>query len=152
MFTSRSARRVFAVGAASAALVLGGAAYASAGTPAHQPVRSAQAVPSSHPSQCNTPLVTNSIGRTCFQSDGDWQWVRDDIANGWTTYGQLETTYGDIHRYCKAPPKADGGGWCNWNVGEQGCVKYRVFETDGYTDRNFSGWSRWYSASTGAAC
>lgn len=113
--------------------------------------KDAKANPPGAPARCNTPVVSNSIGRTCFQSDGDWVWVRDDDTNGWTTVAEVLVLTYMSYLTCSALPNKQGG-WCNFDVGENACLQYHVYETHNGVKRNLSNWSGLYSAKTGEPC
>lgn len=163
MFLLHSRRRavaVLAVGVGLVTLMIGGATPAF-GAPNHSGDTAASSSPPTKqrthdgrpgdPSECNTALLKTSWGSTCFNSHGDYQWARDFDPNGLTVYANLQTSYEKYaSRICVAGPVSENGGWCDWNVGEKGCVTYSMVETDGLNYYRQSGWSAWYNAKTGA--
>lgn len=96
--------------------------------------------------------IYTSWGATCFQWDGDDQWVVDLDANGWTTVAGVDTNYGK-ERDCAAPAAADGWKECKYDHREGTCVRFFLYEkkSNGTLNR-VSAYSAWYSTSNGARC
>ncbi|MBB5838494.1 hypothetical protein [Kribbella italica] len=96
--------------------------------------------------------IYTSWGATCFQWDGDDQWVVDLDANGWTTVAGVDTNYGK-ERDCAAPAAADGWKECKYDHREGTCVRFFLYEkkSNGTLNR-VSAYSPWYSTSNGARC
>jgi hypothetical protein len=86
-------------------------------------------------------------GISCFQVNGDDQWVKDDEANGWAVGAQIQTNYGKT-RWCANRNTA--GSWveCKFDHRENTCVRFRLYEQDGGADgptRNWTAWTPWLS-------
>ncbi|GAA1696977.1 hypothetical protein GCM10009745_48940 [Kribbella yunnanensis] len=130
----------FAAAVVTFALVtLGGAAVTA--TPAAAAI--------SPPSGCR--YFMTSFGQTCYEWEGDDQWVRDLDPNGWTTIVEVETNYGKF-RECAAPAAADGWRECGYDHEEKKCVRFRLVERTGVSTNRVSNWSLFYSTSTGNEC
>lgn len=154
-------KRVFAV-LAGTALVTVGAASVAAAAPDPSPVDKVTAGSVSAtttlgsgmgiaaaPSNCTG--IATAWAATCYQWDGDDQWVIDGDANGWTAVAYVETNYGKV-RECVAPSAADGWKECLFDHRESTCVRFFLYEKkDGNVGR-VSAWSPWYSTSTGNRC
>lgn len=99
-------------------------------------------------------LYTYTIGSTCFEWNGDDQWVYDrPPADGWRVGVQIRTDYGKI-RWCV---NAHGAGtWheCTFDHREHRCVQFRLYEQNGPSGptRNWRNWTRPISTSTGDPC
>src|SRR5690349_1633512 len=91
------------------------------------------------------------LGETCFQWEGDVSWVRDLAENGWATVFHIQTNYGK-DRYCQAPSKADGWGYCNYDHREGKCVRWRLYELKDGVTRNGTLFSPWYGTEYGSPC
>ncbi|MFF1815910.1 hypothetical protein ACFVWG_01350 [Kribbella sp. NPDC058245] len=96
-------------------------------------------------------LWSETLGNTCFEWVGDIQWVQDNIENGWATVVNVQTNYGK-DRYCQAPPKAKGWGYCDYDHKEGKCVRWRFYELKDGTTRNWGYWSAWYGTAYGYPC
>ncbi|MEV6285338.1 hypothetical protein [Kribbella sp. NPDC051770] len=96
--------------------------------------------------------IYTSWAATCFQWDGDDQWVVDLDANGWTAVAGVDTNYGK-ERDCAAPAAADGWKECKYDHREGTCVRFFLYEkkSNGTLNR-VSAYSPWYSTSNGARC
>jgi len=98
---------------------------------------------------CVGIITTNT--RTCYQWEGDDQWVVDDNANGWKSVVHVQTSYGK-DRYCGAPPKADGWGVCNYDHRENTCVHFRTYELKDGATRYLTPFGPWYNTASGNDC
>jgi hypothetical protein len=103
----------------------------------------------SPPTACRYFITT--YGETCYEWDGDDQWVRDRDANGWTTIVEIQTNY-DKYRECVAPAAADGWRECGFDHKENKCVRFRMVERKGVLTNRVSTWTLFYSTSTGTEC
>ncbi|NEA34525.1 hypothetical protein [Streptomyces sp. SID13031] len=90
-------------------------------------------------------------GETCYEWDGDDQWVRDLDANGYTAVVEVRTNYGKF-RECAAPTAAEGWKECKYDHEEKKCVSFRMTEHKGTTPGRHTNWTLWYSTSTGKEC
>ncbi len=90
-------------------------------------------------------------GQHCFQWEGDVSWVQDHQENGWATVFHIQTNYGK-DRYCQAPSKADGWGYCDYDHREGKCVRWRIYELKDGTTRNLTLFSAWYGTEYGSPC
>lgn len=110
---------------------------------------------SSSPPQCGYYDGGASYGYTCFEWDGDDQWVYDAASNGWGVGVDIRTNYGK-YRSCE---KTHGAGkWheCKFDHRENTCVQFRLYQ------RNWNGstvvrdyytkWSQWVNTATGKPC
>src|SRR5690606_33691488 len=81
-------------------------------------------------------------GMTCYEAKGDDQWVIDTFGNSKRFYVYSETEYGK-KRYCGDNTQ----GWteCRYNHREHECVIFAAY----YRHNNWSGWTPWYSTTTG---
>ncbi|NEA34524.1 hypothetical protein [Streptomyces sp. SID13031] len=149
-------RRTFAV-LAGTALVSVGAATVAAAAPAAPEPAAAQRSASVSATTALAAGPTNCVGiatawaATCYQWDGDDQWVIDGDANGWTAIAHVETNYGKT-RECVAPAAADGWKECKYDHREGTCVRFFLYEKKGSDLGRFSAWSPWYKTSNGNAC
>ncbi|WP_112248255.1 hypothetical protein [Kribbella monticola] len=171
--TFRSARRALGAFAGALLLVAGAASLASAaptgsaslsgdGTP-KAPVAATPITPgstakatstmttlASPPAACR-PYVQSSYAISCYEYNGDVQWIRDLDANGWQAVVHVQTDYGK-NRYCGALPAAQGWGYCNYDHREDSCVRFRFYELKDGVTRNWTVFSPYYHASTGTLC
>lgn len=138
-------------GTASAASVQEGPRGAAAGGEAVKVIGSDRMAAAAAPPAGCVGIYT-SWGATCFQWDGDDQWVVDLDANGWTTVAGVDTNYGK-ERDCAAPAAADGWKECKYDHREGTCVRFFLYEkkSNGTLNR-VSAYSPWYSTSNGARC
>jgi hypothetical protein len=141
----RYTKRIFAVVAAAALFSLNAATVAAAeevpaGTPA-----------AAGPDYNSCVLFGTQVADTCFQWAGDKQWIKDNIANGWSGVVQVQTNYGK-DRYCQAPPAAEGWAYCDFNHTEGKCVRFRTYELKNGETRNWHEWSKWYGTDYGWPC
>ncbi|MEU4391731.1 hypothetical protein [Kribbella sp. NPDC023855] len=147
-------KRVLAALAGTAMISLGGATVAAAApapAPAPQLAGTASATTALAAGPTNCIGIATSWAATCYQWDGDDQWVRDLDPNGWTAIVHLETNYGKT-RECAAPAAADGWKECGFDHRESECVRFFLYEKKGTSLGRFSAWSDWYSTSTGNRC
>jgi hypothetical protein len=145
--------RILATLAGAAVLVVAGATTttaAAAPAPADTAVRTDATVLAAPPAGCN-PWLTTSWGQTCYEYEGDDQWVRDLNANGWAAVVHVQTNYGK-NRYCVSLPAAQGWGECTFDHRETGCVRFRMYEERNGVTRNPTGWTLWHSIATGGFC
>lgn len=154
--TVNFARRTFAVLAGTALVSLTAASVAAAAPAAADPAAaqrtatvSATTTLAAGPSNCVG--IATTWAATCYQWEGDDQWVIDGDANGWTAIAHVETNYGKT-RECVAPAAADGWKECLYDHREGTCLRFFLFEKKGNELGRFSAWSPWYSTSTGARC
>jgi hypothetical protein len=99
-------------------------------------------------------LYTATIGSTCFEWNGDDQWVYDrPPSNGWSVGVEIRTDYGKI-RWCVNSHGADTWHECNFDHLEDHCVQFRLYEQNGVggPTRNWTNWTRPISTSTGNLC
>lgn len=150
-------RRVLTAVAATAMLTLTGAGIAAASPTVDDtlPAKSTATATTKFsaaaaPPACNV-RITVWYGETCFQAEGDEQWIRDLDANGWQAWVHVQTNY-DKNRYCGALPAADGWGVCSYDHDETKCVRFRMYEEKGGVERNFTTWTAWHKVSTGGLC
>lgn len=149
-------RRVLTAVAATAMLTLTGAGIAAASPtvddtlPAKSTATTSKFSAAAAPPACNV-RITVWYGETCYVANGDDQWIRDLDANGWQAWVHVQTNYGK-NRYCGALPAADGWGVCKYDHDETKCVRFRMYEEKGGTERNFTSWTAWHKVSTGALC
>ncbi|MFC0626510.1 hypothetical protein [Kribbella deserti] len=148
-------RRVLTAVAATAMLTLTGAGIAAAAPavdegPAKSVATSAGTLIAAAPPACNVRIAV-WYGETCFQANGDEQWIRDLDPNGWQAWVHVQTNYGK-NRYCGALPAADGWGKCSYDHDETKCVRFRMYEEKAGEERNFTSWTAWHKVSTGALC
>lgn len=160
----RSTRRTLGAFAGAALLVLGTASLASAaptgvsggdGTPiapaAATPVaKSGMTTLAAPPAACR-PTVESAYAVSCYEYDGDDQWIRDLNANGWQAVVHVQTNYGK-NRYCGALPAAQGWGECTYDHREEGCVRFRFYELKDGVTRNWTVFSPYFHASNGTRC
>jgi hypothetical protein len=96
---------------------------------------------------------TATIGSTCFEWNGDDQWVYDR-ANSWRVGVQIRTDYGKV-RWCV---NAHGPGtWheCTFDHLEGRCVQFRLYEQYGGPTGPTRSWTNWTEpirTSTGNPC
>jgi len=133
---NRSVRLV--IGAAAGAVVLLAANVSTAAAATPPP-----------PDQCRG--MGYDYGVTCFQWNGDKQWVEDRVANGWAIVVHSQTNYGK-DRYCQSLPAADGWAYCDYDHIEGKCVRFMMYELKDGVTRNPSGWSLWYGTEYGSPC
>lgn len=98
-------------------------------------------------------LFTTSYGATCFEWNGDDQWVYDGASNGLRVGVLIETDYGKT-RICE---NAHGAGtWheCKFDHREERCVRFAMYQRDGANGepRDVTNYSPWVSIRTGRAC
>lgn len=140
--------RILLATLAGAALLVTGSASTAAAAPA--PDNTAVAVLAAPPSGCS-PTVTTPWGQTCFEYEGDDQWIRDLDANGWQAVVHVQTNYAK-NRYCGALPAADGWGECAYDHRENSCVRFRMYELKDGVTRNLTGFTLWHRVSDGGFC
>ncbi|TWD79792.1 hypothetical protein FB561_0858 [Kribbella amoyensis] len=104
----------------------------------------------SPPAACR-PYVESAYAQSCYEYDGDDQWIRDLNANGWQAVVHVQTNYGK-NRYCGALPAAQGWGECTYDHREDGCVRFRFYELKDGVTRNWTVFSPYFHASTGTRC
>lgn len=167
MSVFRTARRSLGAFAGALLLVAGAASLASAsptgsaslsgdGTPnapvAATPLAKTKTMTllASPPADCR-PYVQSSYAISCYEYDGDDQWIRDLDANGWQAVVHVQTNYGK-NRYCGALPAAQGWGECTYDHREDGCVRFRFYELKDGVTRNWTVFSPYYHASNGTLC
>ncbi|MGC4936603.1 hypothetical protein [Kribbella sp. DT2] len=92
-----------------------------------------------------------SFADTCFESDGDDQWIRDLVANGWAAVVHVQLNYLK-DRTCKAMPAAEGWGVCKFDHVEDKCVRFQLYEQKGDAIRNRTHWSRWFHVNGTGYC
>jgi len=132
--------RGLALLAGAALLTLGGATTAAAAPAA------VQATP---PNGCLS--FSTVFGQTCYEWEGDDQWVRDLDPNGWTTVVEIRTNYGKF-RDCAAPAAADGWKECKFDHEEKKCVSFRLIEKRGTALGRQTAWTLFYSTTSGKEC
>lgn len=93
-----------------------------------------------------------TVGKSCFEWNGDDQWFIDTNSDGWGVASRIQTEYGK-ERYCR---NFHGiGRWheCRYDHREWQCIRWKLGEVkiiDGrYYYRNWSYWTFWYNTSTG---
>jgi hypothetical protein len=112
----------------------------------------AQAHSGTPPAAC--VYYESSFGASCFEWEGDDQWVADLASNGWSARAQIETNYGKT-RWCANTHTAPSWHECTFDHDEDGCVRWRMYEQDGGDTgptRNWTNWTAWHSIRTGDAC
>ncbi|MEV4619898.1 hypothetical protein AB0J74_14460 [Asanoa sp. NPDC049573] len=115
----------------------------------------AQAAAKEPPAGCRYFHTVNPYyGDTCYEWDGDDQWVYDGVGDGWSARVEIETLYGKV-RWCANTETA--GHWveCTFDHEEGSCVHFRMYEQDGGDNgptRYWTDWTPWISTSTGADC
>ena len=93
------------------------------------------------------------FGASCFEWDGDDQWVQDSEPNDWSARAQIQTSYGKV-RWCANTHHAVSWHECEFDHSENTCVRWRMYEQHGTggPTRNWTPWTRWHSTSTGDLC
>jgi hypothetical protein len=122
-------------------------------------VPTAQAHEGEEADDCVGYLWTDPFyGETCFEVDGDDQWVYDGDQNGWRVGVNIATDYGKI-RHCENTHGEGTWHECTFNHDEDGCVSYQLYERDADEQNGGDGepdyhspWSPWISIRTGAPC
>jgi hypothetical protein len=108
----------------------------------------------SPPGACEYFYSDPYYGETCFEWEGDDQWVWDGAPNGWGVVVQIETDYGKV-RWCANREGASTWVECKFDHDEDHCVRFRLFEQDDGADgptRNLTAWSQYISIRTGSNC
>jgi hypothetical protein len=90
---------------------------------------------------------------SCFEWDGDDQWVQDSKSNDGSARAQIQTNYGKV-RWCANTHQAVSWYECTFDHSENTCVRWRMYEQHGTggPSRNWTPWTRWHSTSTGDLC
>lgn len=109
----------------------------------------------SPPQACGYYYGGASYGATCFEWDGDDQWVYDRYSNGWGVGVDLRTNYGK-YRTCENTHGAGTWHECKYDHRENTCVQFRLYERNwngtSVDYRNVTPWSEWVNTASGDPC
>lgn len=107
------------------------------------------------PPQCGYYDGGASYGATCYEWDGDDQWVYDAASNGRGVGVEIYTNY-DKFRRCENTHGAGTWHECQFDHRENTCVTFRLYERNSSgtsVDRfNYTAWSQWVNTATGNPC
>jgi hypothetical protein len=100
-------------------------------------------------------------GDACFEVAGDDMWVRDQTTNHWSVRVQIEARALHIGyrktRWCANTHGADSWHECKFDLNEEACVGWRMFEQSSLVPipldntQKWTDWSSWHDVFTGAA-
>lgn len=115
----------------------------------------AQAAAIEPPVNCR-PFHTEDpyYGETCYEWEGDDQWVYDGASDGWSARVEIETLYGKV-RWCASTGTAGHWTECKLDHEEGSCVHFRMYEQDGGDNgptRYWTPWTTWISTTSGRDC
>ncbi|MGW2089912.1 hypothetical protein [Streptomyces sp. NPDC001880] len=95
---------------------------------------------------CSTLYVgTVLTGRGCFESYGDKIWAEDLRSDGLRVIVETRYNYDRPNDECHQVGGVGAGGYCNYNMREDGQVSFRVVTRNGATGPNDTtgAWTRW---------